>query len=285
VSTLRIRSRRVAVRLVPIAVSWSRPVLRPIIAALPPRLRGRLTALQVRLGVMDGVTLVPPIELEEALGSVLDRVRTSAGQEPGDVATYLEFGVYVGTSMTCMYRAAERRRLSKFRFVGFDSFQGMPPEAPDTDDKRFRPGDLHAGLETTRANLARNRVPIDRIELVPGWFEETLTAGTRERLGLRRADVVMMDCVLSSSTRLALDFAEPLIHDRTVIIFDDWNSLDLGDNGLGEAQAFAGWLAAHPDLSAEPIEELQYTRDARGFLVTRSARTDQAPSGPTSARP
>ena len=45
-----------------------------------------------------------------------------------------------------------------------------------------------------------------RVELVPGWFDESLTDETRSRLGIERASVIMMDCVLEASTLTALEF-------------------------------------------------------------------------------
>ena len=86
---------------------------------------------------------------------------------------------------------------------------------------------------------------------------------------MTRADVVMLDCVLAASTRLALDFTTPLIADRTIFYFDDWNVRDLADRRLGERAAFEDWLAGHPEMTAEELPALRYNDDVRAFLVTR----------------
>jgi len=120
-----------------------------LVHGLPPPLRLRLARLQVRLGYMQGLTLVPEQDLQRSFEAALhllgEDVRTSA-------VAYLEFGVYVGTSMACMYRAASRVGASGLRLVGFDSFQGMPQgvEAAE-DDPRWRAGELYSDVELTRA--------------------------------------------------------------------------------------------------------------------------------------
>lgn len=235
---------------------------------LPPPLRLRLGKLQVRLGYMQGLTLVPEQDLQRSYEAALRMLSDRGGEGLG---AYLEFGVYVGTSMSCMYRAATRVGANQLRFVGFDSFQGMPAGVEQQDDRRWHAGQLYSDIELTRRNLARLGVPNERIDLVPGWFEASLSEEARDRLGLTRAAVIMIDCVLSTSTRLALEFCTPLIGQGTIIYFDDWAVLDLADRGLGERAAFEDWLAGHPEMTSEELPALQYSDDARAFLVARTA--------------
>ena len=247
-----------------------------LVHSLPPPLRLRLTRLQVRLGYMQGLTLVPEDDLQRSYEAALRLLHNDVGTVP---AAYLEFGVYVGTSMACMYRAATRVGEDGLRLVGFNSFQGMPEGGVDAeDDPRWREGELYSDLELTRRNLARLHVPPGRVDLVPGWFEESLTDETRDRLGLERATVVMVDCVLSSSTRVALDFCTPLIRDRTIVFFDDWAAADLADRGLGERAAFLAWLADHPEMNAEELPALRFDRSSRAFVISRSPSPSSDPS-------
>lgn len=243
-------------------------VLRGTVRRLPPKMRVRLSKAQVRMGYLEGLTLVPEDAVIASYGAALELMRAELDQ-PG--AAYLEFGVYIGSTMTCMYRAAAASGRAVPRLIGFDSFQGMPAGVEEQDDERWHQGDLYSDVELTRMNLTKQGVPLDGVELVPGWFDDSLTEATRTRLGLERAPIVMVDCVLASSTATTLAFLTPLIHDRSLVYFDDWAVVDLHDKGLGERAAFETWLAGHPEFSAEEQPALQYSHDVRAFLISRRA--------------
>ncbi len=242
--------------------------LRWIYRHLPPAARMWFGMLQVRLGLMEGLLKVPEADLVRSMEAAL-RLLGEDAREPS--TAYLEFGVYVGTSMACMYRAASSTGAQRLRLVGFDSFQGMPSGEERDPVWTWQPGQLYSDIRLTRANLRRLGVPASRVELVPGWFEGSLTDATRQRLGIDRAAVIMFDCILASSTRAALDFCTPLICSRSVLFFDDWSASDLADRRLGERQAFDAWLADHPEMTAEERPDLGYGWDSQAFLVTRVA--------------
>ena len=184
---------------------------------------------------------------------------------------YLEFGVYHGTSLSCMYEAREEAGLGGMRLFGFDSFQGLPESAAHEDDGVWLPGQFKSTMPLTRDNLRGWGVPDDAVTFVPGWFSETCTPETRSRLGITKASVLMIDCDLYSSTVDALAFCEPLIHSQAAVVFDDYHADGLADRQLGERRAFDEFLDAHPDLHAERLEGLNYKnkRDPEIFLVTR----------------
>jgi predicted O-methyltransferase YrrM len=260
-----------------------RGVLRWIFGHLPRRMRGWLGLLQVRLGLMEGLIKVPEEGLQRSLEAAL---RLMGAEATGSTAAYLEFGVYVGTSMACMYDATRAVGANGIRLIGFDSFQGMP-EGGETEERdpvwTWQPGQLYSDVRLTRANLKRLGVPDGRVELVPGWFDESLSDATRTRLGIDRASIVMMDCVLESSTRTALDFCTPLFRDRAVVFFDDWAAGGLDERGLGEKRAFEAWLADHPEMAAEPRPDLGYEKDSVAFLLTRRESTGVPAAGETAS--
>jgi O-methyltransferase len=172
---------------------------------------------------------------------------------------YLEFGVSRGSSLAIMHRALAEAGLDRVRLFGFDSFLGLPPEAAE---QGWSPAAFMSTMGATRRYLARAGVDRDRATLVKGWFSDTLTEGTRARLGLRKASLIMVDCDIYSAARECLRFCEPLIADRAVIFFDDW-----GNDPEGERRAFQEFLAEFPDLSAEPLPA--YIPASRVFLLTR----------------
>jgi hypothetical protein len=246
---------------------------------LPPGARLRYDRLKVRAGFGSSLEFVPPDELQRhyqrALALLVDRLG------PGAIGDYLEFGVYVGTSMTCMYRALTSLGLDDVRLVGFDSFEGLPAAAKAEGGGRWRPGQFHSDVELTMANLRRRGVPIDRVTLVPGWFEETATEGTANRIGLGHASVVLIDCDLYSSAVTALKFCASRLGPVAVVFFDEWSVGRPGALGLDERRAFEEFLAAHPEFRAEEVGDLgRYKGDSRGYVVTR---VDAQASPPGSA--
>jgi len=205
--------------------------------------------------------LVPAFELGACVRRSIAALRDADPLAPfGD---YLEFGVSRGTSLATVHRALTDAGLTGARLIGFDSFEGMPPESAR---EGWKPGQFRSSLAATRRYLAREGVDQSRVELVKGWFAETLTAETRARLDLGRASLIMIDCDIYSASKAALDFCEPHIHGRAVIMFDDWGWRSEGGQ-VGQKEAFEELLAAHPDLRAEPMRA--YLQQARVFMVTR----------------
>lgn len=196
-------------------------------------------------------------------------------EAPEALGDYIEFGVYHGTSLSCMYEARNSLGLGHLRLFGFDSFEGLPESAAREDDAEWWPGQFKSTLALTRENLRRWGVPPEAVTLTKGWFSATCTAETRARHGIERASVIMVDCDLYSSAKEALAFSGPLIHRQAVMVFDDWNAGGLADKGLGERRAFEEFLAEWPDLRAEEISGLNYKdkADPKLFLVTRAEPT------------
>jgi O-methyltransferase len=216
--------------------------------------------------------LVPQRELEERYRDALDRLALAAG--PDEVGDYLEFGVYVGTSLLCMHRASRAFGLGTLRLYGFDSFQGLPEVTATEAAGVWQPGWLRADYSLVREHLTRNGIDWDRTTLVPGWFEETLVPGLAHQLGIKKAGIIMIDCEIHSAALAALTFCAPLIRDRAVVFLDEWSpdGAVAKDSSyakvLGERRAFEEFLSGNPDLRAEELP-LSYKRASKVFLVTR----------------
>ena len=178
-----------------------------------------------------------------------------------DLGDYLEFGVSRGTSLSCVHKVLVEMGLPQMRLIGFDSFEGLPPEAAE---EGWRPGQYKSTLAHTRAYLTKKGVDWQRVTLVPGWFSETLTEATKQQLGLAKASLVMIDCDTYSASRAALFFCASLLHDQAVIIFDDWGwRADVGE--IGQKEAFDEFLAAFPNFRATPLPT--YHPAARVFVL------------------
>jgi O-methyltransferase len=228
-----------------------------------------------RLRVGAARPLVPERELtrtyRDAMRLLIERGRT---EELGD---YLEFGVYTGTSLACMHGVLDELGLDRVRLFGFDSFQGLPPVA--RTDGKWVPGYFKSDVEFTRANLEQKDV-VDprRVELIEGWFDDTLTPETRNRHNIRKASVIMVDCDLYSSARTALDFCAPVLANDTVVIFDDWLPDSLAARNAGEKRAFDEFLSARPELEITELDT--YRRESKVFLLSRRGASEQALGAP-----
>jgi O-methyltransferase len=210
--------------------------------------------------------LVPERELEEAYRDALNRLALAAVRD--EVGDYLEFGVYVGTSLLCMHRASRAVGLESLRLYGFDSFQGLPEVTATEGAGIWQPGSLRADYSLVREHLTRNGIDWDRTTLVPGWFEETLVPGLALELGMKKAGIIMIDCQIYSAAHAALTFCAPLIRDRAVVFLDEWKPALLDAAKVsGERRAFEEFLARNPDLRAEELPP--YTHASKVFLVTR----------------
>jgi O-methyltransferase len=233
--------------------------------------------VRIWISLERGVALVPAVELQkryrDALCFLTGRRR---GDELGD---YLEFGVFRGTSLLCMWDALQDLQLDRVRIFGFDSFEGLPDiEAAEDRDLPWQPGDFPSDYEKTLELIYRAGVDQDRVFLIKGWYKDTLTDALRERFGLRKASVIMIDCDFYASAKQALEFCAPLIQDEAMIFFDDWEGGEaLADRNLGEKRAFDEFLAAHDELAAEEYGTYYHTEwpppppVAKIFCVSRTS--------------
>jgi predicted O-methyltransferase YrrM len=116
----------------------------------------------------------------------------------GDI---LEFGVFSGTTLRWMAEAYPARR-----FVGFDSFRGLPGE--------------WMGYKTF--NFDRAGAPPElpgNVELAIGDFAQTLPAFAG---GAPRIAMAHIDCDLYESARAALDALGPHLEPGAILVFDEY---------------------------------------------------------------
>jgi O-methyltransferase len=251
---------------------WRTPRLNRLLNAslnlVPTSVRSYVERERLRIRLRDRRRAVPEGAYRDLLHRGLDRLMHDVGR--AHIGDYLEFGVYNGTSLVSTFRETEAMGLTNMRLFGFDSFQGLPAAAATDDEGKWKPGAWRSDLEFTEAVLEAEKVDRERVFLVPGWFSETCNAETAHRYGITKASVIMVDCDIYTSTREALDFCTPLIHDEALILFDDWNTGDLAARNLGERKAFEEWLAAEPSFTAEPFGS--YRAKSETFIVKRVGR-------------
>ena len=117
--------------------------------------------------------------------------RLDAATVPGDL---VECGVYRGGSAGVLAYHAVRSPLPRKVWL-YDAFAGMPPASAEDDTYSRSIEGQYVGSEAqTRRILKRLRVPADRFEIVPGWFDDTLP---RRRWGGSRCST----SIATSTTR------------------------------------------------------------------------------------
>lgn len=219
--------------------------------------------LGVRQALWNRSIALPPLVDAERFQACAENAIRELERRGHDFGDYFEFGVSRGTSLAAMHRATEATGHADMHLVGFDSFEGLPPEA---EGQGWKPGEFRSPIGATWRYLRRQGVDPGRTTLVKGWFRDTLTPDTVRDHHLGTVSLVMIDCDIYSAAREALDFCGPRIGRQAVIFFDDWGwSVERGERG--EREAFGEFLEGHGPFEAETLPA--YFDKARVFIVSR----------------
>ncbi len=147
----------------------------------------RTLALSLLGGKFSLLSAMPRFENREALWDSAIRL---AGQGS---TLFMEFGVWQGYSLKYF---ASRNNAPGSRFLGFDSFEGLPEDWVQVGAKK---GDFDLG-----GRMPHSDDP--RVTFVKGWFQDSVPALVTELLARPRADnmIIHYDGDLYSSTLFTL---------------------------------------------------------------------------------
>lgn len=174
---------------------------------------------------------------------------------------YLEFGVYQGKSFIKSVSNAQRHHFPSTEFYAFDSFQGLPE--PEQRDPIYHGGQFSASRAKFEKNLQRGKIDMNRVHILEGWFEDTLTEENKKRHS-RPASMVMIDCDLYSSAITCLNYITDLVQEGTIILLDDWFTYRANE-AMGEQRAINEWLASNPEIKLVPY--LNFMVLGKSFIV------------------
>lgn len=132
---------------------------------------------------------------------------------------FLEFGVFKGNSILEYYSAYQENEIDPF-FFGFDAFQGLPEENLDPHTP-WKTGDFNLD-----GVINPNLLNKDGMEIIPGWFNQTLNKSTLKKFKNKKAGLVHIDCDIYTSTIEVLEFlvTNDLFVDGTLVVYDDWGA-------------------------------------------------------------
>jgi len=181
---------------------------------------------------------------------------------------YLEFGVFTGSSFNFAIKA--NKKIEKIfgktncKYIGFDSFQGFG---------KVKEEDIHPGFTDQFFSVNKRKVIKNinktaqgaEIRLIEGFYQETIKNKTTLDLDIiEKSRVIMIDCDLKESTKLALEFLKPSLQEGTIILFDDF--LDYkGNIEKGECGAFEDFKKKYPNILYRRAFDYGYR--GRAFII------------------
>jgi len=185
--------------------------------------------------------------------------------------TYLEFGVFKGESIR---KWAEINTNPESRFVGFDSFEGLP----ENWSVFFRVLD-QASFDTEGKTP---QIDDRRVTFVKGWFQNSLPIFLEDFRCFGRL-VVHLDADLYSSTLYVLTRLHPLLVSGAILIFDEFNAV------THEFRAFRDYASAYrvhyEVLGSSGVALNQVAIEVKGVLKSASPASEIAGSSVLASQP
>lgn len=222
-----------------------KPLIRKVgwrVLGPPPQSHfGPIDTISLRRAMIDNAVTIVQHNTREAIKT------EEVGSKGSLLGDYLEFGVFRGDTFIHAYRRAAHL-MPFMRFWAFDSFAGLPDLSGPDIGGEFHAGQFACTQETFEQNLKAAGIDMSRIEIVPGWFDRSLTPDIKSRLSV--ASIVYIDTDLYVSTVPVLNFISDIVTTGTVVMFDDWFCFR-ADPARGVQLACHEWLERNPSIRAQ----------------------------------
>ncbi len=181
------------------------------------------------------------------------------------LGSYLEFGVFTGSTFN--YAMKVNRRIeglgygdSNCEFIGFDSFNGFG-QVKEGDKHPYFIDSIFSVNEKKVLKNIKKIAKKQKYRIIKGFFQDTIQNKTTNDFNIDKARIVMIDCDLKESTRLALEFIKPAIQEGTIILFDDYVFFK-GSEEKGECGAFNEFRNKYPNILFKRIFDYGYGSQA-----------------------
>jgi O-methyltransferase len=180
---------------------------------------------------------------------------------------YLEFGVFTGSSFNFAMKV--NKKIDKLfgksdcEFFGFDSFSGFGEISENDRNPSFQDNIFSVNEKKVLKNIKKfSKGQESRI--IKGFYKDTIKDKTTSDLNIGKARVVMIDCDLKESAKLALEFIKPSIQEGTIILFDDYVFFK-GSKEKGEYGAFSDFKKKYPEILFRRAYDYGY--GSRAFIA------------------
>lgn len=186
---------------------------------------------------------------------------------------YVEFGCGGGKSFALAYHEAVRHK-HKAKLWAFDSFQGLPaPKEAKDAHPEWVERNMSTALHKFHKLCASRLVPRDAYEVVPGFYDKTLPAMSRDEAPNNIA-LAYIDCDLYSSTKDVLQFLMPRLKHGMIVAFDDyfcWSATQIS----GERMAMSEFFSENSEWELVPY--IQFGWHGLSFVVEDKKLTGRSP--------
>jgi len=231
---------------------WRQYVIDPISAKVADLLLAKVSDIIARVDVLEDRFVNYYRNRWNAIDELADYL--VGAKVEGD---YVEFGVFKGTTFSYAYKVMSPL-FEEMRFVGMDSFEGLPKPVGVDADKGYTSGFYEGQFACSRdefiSNLKQANVNLGKVVVVKGWFDQILKPENTEGAGIDidKVAAAWIDCDLYESTVPVLRFLTTRLSVGTVLLFDDWRCFrNLPD--FGQQLACREWLYANPHIKLRDL--------------------------------
>ena len=111
------------------------------------------------------------------------------------------------------------------KYFAFDSFEGWPSSVNGTEDPQFPPGGAKTSADEFLNLLTSYGQSTERVELVKGFYEKSLTKSLAKRLFSEnvKASLITVDGNLYESYKSVFAWVDQFMQPGTVLYLDDYN--------------------------------------------------------------
>ena len=149
----------------------------------------------------------------------MERVFQAIGKKDG---AFVECGVGKGRTFAVLAILSALEGKER-KIIGFDSFSGFPePSYKDQSPRQAKKGDWHiTSPEIIRKRLVASGISLEVqngiVEIIPGFFEQTLSSWRAQPIALLHLDVDLYD-----SYKICLETLYPYVVSGGAVLFDEY---------------------------------------------------------------